>query len=96
MSQETKISEEHLVTLKDFTNFFTNAKLALGEATLRYETAKDSIISQTKTKDEEFVEFQKELQESYGRVHISIDTGIYTPVEEEETADYAEVIEDKR
>jgi hypothetical protein len=96
MSQETKISEEHLVTLKDFTNFFTNAKLALGEAGLRYETAKDSIISQTKTKDGEFVEFQKELQEAYGRVHISIDTGIYTPVEEEETADYAEVIEDKR
>jgi hypothetical protein len=96
MSQETKISEEHLITLKDFTNFFTNAKLALGEAALRYETAKDSIISQTKTKDEEFVEFQKELQASYGRVHISIDTGVYTPVEEEETADYAEVIEDKK
>lgn len=90
MSKENKISEEHLVALKDFTNFFTNAKLALGEAALKYESAKESILSQTKAKDDEFVEFQKELQEAYGKVHISIDTGVYTPIEEDEVAPVVE------
>lgn len=96
MSKENKISEEHLDALKGFTNFFTNAKMAFGEAALKYEGIKENIISQTKAKDEEFVEFQKELQAAYGRVHISIDTGIYTPVEEEEEqpVEYSEVIED--
>ena len=83
MSKENKISEEHLGTLKGFTNFFTNAKLALGEAALRYESDKESILSQTRAKDNEFTEFQKELQEAYGKVNISIDSGVYTPVEEE-------------
>lgn len=90
MSKENKISEEHSIALKDFTNFFTNAKLALGEAALKYESAKESILSQTKAKDDEFVEFQKELQAAYGKVHISIDTGVYTPVEEEGVAPVAE------
>jgi|688.fasta_scaffold516315_2 hypothetical protein len=85
MSKENKISEEHLVTVKEFTNFFANAKLALGDATLRYETDKTSILSQTKAKDEEFVSFQKTLEESYGRVNINIETGEYTPVEEKVT-----------
>jgi hypothetical protein len=83
MSKENKISEEHLVTVKEFTNFFANAKLALGDATLRYETDKASILAQTKAKDEEFVNFQKTLEESYGRVNINIETGEYTPVEEQ-------------
>lgn len=82
MSEENKISEEHAVALKGFTNFFTNAKIALGEAAFRYESDKDSILSQTKAKDEEFTEFQKELQEAYGKVNINLESGIYTPVEE--------------
>jgi hypothetical protein len=82
MSKENKISEEHLATVKEFTNFFANAKLALGDATLRYETDKASILAQTKAKDEEFVAFQKDLEQAYGRVNISIETGEYTPVEE--------------
>lgn len=90
MSKESKISEEHSIALKDFTNFFTNAKLALGEAALKYESAKESILSQTKAKEDEFVEFQKELQAAYGKVHISIETGGYTPVEEEGVAPVAE------
>ena len=69
MSQENKISEEHLVTVKEFTNFFANAKLALGDATLRYETDKTNILAQTKAKDEEFVSFE---------------TGEYTSIEETE------------
>lgn len=84
MSQENKISEEHLVTVKEFTNFFANAKLALGDATLRYETDKTNILAQTKAKDEEFVSFQKVLEESYGKVNISIETGEYTSIEETE------------
>ena len=84
MSQENKISEEHLVTVKEFTNFFANAKLALGDATLRYETDKTNILAQTKAKDEEFVSFQKVLEEAYGKVNISIETGEYTSIEETE------------
>lgn len=90
MSQENKISEEHSETLKTFTNFFTNAKLALGEVTLRFESDKENIISQTKAKDLEFVEFQKELQEAYGKVNINIETGAYLPIAETEVEETEE------
>lgn len=82
MLEENKISEEHLVKLKEFTNFFTNAKLALGEAALKYESTKENILYQTKTKDDEFSEYQKVLQDAYGKVNINLETGAYTPVEE--------------
>jgi hypothetical protein len=84
MSDQNKISEEHLVSLKEFTGFFTNAKTILGEVTLRYEADKESILSQVKAKNEAFVEFQKELETAYGKVNISIETGEYTEVELED------------
>jgi hypothetical protein len=94
MSTENKISEEQLLLLRSFTNYFNNAKAALGEASLAYEKAKESILTQVKNKDVEFKEFQKELQNAYGSVNISIDTGIYTPIESTNTN--KEVIEDRR
>lgn len=94
MSTENKISEEQLILLKDFTNYFNNAKTALGEVALVYEKAKESILTQVRNKDVEFKEFQKELQNAYGSVNISIDTGIYTPIESKNIN--KEVIEDRR
>lgn len=82
MSDQNKISAEHLATLQELTGFFTNAKTILGEVTLRYEADKESILSQVKAKNETFVEFQKELETAYGKVNISIETGEYTEVEE--------------
>lgn len=81
----SKIKDEQLTKLQDFRNFFTNANMVLGEATLNYEAAKKDILTKVEEKDAEFQAFRNELEKEYGRVNINISNGEYEVLPEPET-----------
>jgi hypothetical protein len=56
--------------------------MALGEATLNYESAKKAVLTQVEQKDLEFNEFRAELEKEYGKVNINITTGEYDVLNE--------------
>jgi hypothetical protein len=82
MKAVSKIKDEQLTKLQEFRNFFTNANMALGEATLNYESAKKAVLTQVEQKDLEFNEFRAELENEYGKVNINITTGEYDVLNE--------------
>jgi len=76
-----KITEEQLVKLQEFRNFFASANAALGEATIAYEGHKNNILKQVSEKESEFVMLKEALRDEYGDVNIDITTGEYSKVE---------------
>lgn len=85
MKTVSKITDDQLTKLQEFRNFFTNVKMALGEATLAYESTKKRMLEQADQKDQEFEALRKELEEQYGKVNISIETGEYELLPETES-----------
>jgi len=85
MEAISKIKDEQLTKLQEFRNFFTNANMVLGEATLNYEAAKKDILTKVEEKDAEFQALRQELEKEYGKVNINISNGEYEVLPEPET-----------
>jgi len=81
MSTEKKLTEEQLAKLQGFVNAINQAQTELGGMEVR----KHQLLHQVSTVQEDFGAFQKELEDEYGKVSISIEDGSIKPIEEEET-----------
>jgi len=79
MEKVEKISEEQLQKLQEFVGVINKAQNELGGI----EMQKHSLLHQIAAVREDFSKFQKELEEEYGKVSISIEDGSLKPIEEE-------------
>ena len=79
MEKVEKISEEQLQKLQEFVGVINKAQNELGGI----EMQKHSLLHQIAAVQEDFSKFQKELEEEYGKVSISIEDGSLKPIEEE-------------
>ena len=79
MSKAKKISEEQLQKLQEFISVVNKAQNELGGI----EMQKHSLLHQIAAVQEDFGKFQKELEDEYGKVSISIEDGSLKPLEEE-------------
>ena len=75
-----KITEEQLEKLQGHLNLINKFKLDLGGLVLQ----KQNILNELVVLQNNFQEFQKELQNEYGVVSINIEDGTYEPVQQEE------------
>lgn len=78
MSKPKKISEEQLQKLQEFVKVMNNAQAELGGI----EMKKHQLLHQVFSVQEDFNKFQKELEDEYGQVSISIEDGTLQPIEE--------------
>jgi len=78
MSKAEKISEEQLQKLQEFVSVVNKAQNELGGI----EMQKHSLLHQIAAVQEDFGQFQKDLEEEYGKVSISIEDGSLKPIEE--------------
>jgi len=78
MSKAKKISEEQLQKLQEFVSVVNKAQNELGGI----EMQKHSLLHQIAAVQEDFGQFQKDLEEEYGKVSISIEDGSLKPIEE--------------
>jgi exonuclease VII small subunit len=83
--QENKITEEQLKTLQQHVGKINQAQLQLGQAV----STKFDIIAALPSLRKELQEFQKELEEDYGKVNVNIQDGTYEDIPEQ-----AEVVSD--
>jgi len=79
MEKVEKISEEQLQKLQEFVGVINKAQNELGGI----EMQKHSLLHQIAAVQEDFSKFQKELEDEYGKVSISIEDGSLKPLEEE-------------
>jgi truncated hemoglobin YjbI len=79
MQKVEKISEEQLQKLQEFVGVINKAQNELGGI----EMQKHSLLHQIAAVQEDFSKFQKELEDEYGKVSISIEDGSLKPIEEE-------------
>jgi truncated hemoglobin YjbI len=79
MEKVKKISEEQLQKLQEFVGVINKAQNELGGI----EMQKHSLLHQIAAVQEDFSKFQKELEDEYGKVSISIEDGSLKPIEEE-------------
>jgi truncated hemoglobin YjbI len=79
MEKVEKISEEQLQKLQEFVGVINKAQNELGGI----EMQKHSLLHQIAAVQEDFSKFQKELEDEYGKVSISIENGSLKPIEEE-------------
>jgi truncated hemoglobin YjbI len=79
MSKVQKISEEQLKKLQEFVSVINKGQSELGGV----EMQKHSLLHQIAAVQEDFGQFQKDLEEEYGKVSISIEDGSLKPIEEE-------------
>ena len=78
MSKTKKISKEQLQKLQEFVKVMNNAQAELGGI----EMKKHQLLHQVSSVQEDFSNFQKELEDEYGQVSISIEDGTLQPIEE--------------
>ncbi len=78
MSKTKKISKEQLQKLQEFVKVMNNAQAELGGI----EMKKHQLLHQVSSVQEDFGKFQKELEDEYGQVSISIEDGTLQPIEE--------------
>lgn len=79
MSTEKKLTEEQLTKLQSFVNAINQAQTELGGMEVR----KHQLLHQVSTAQEDFGAFQKELEDEYGKVSISIEDGSIKLIEED-------------
>jgi truncated hemoglobin YjbI len=79
MEKVEKILEEQLQILQEFLGVINEAQNKLGGI----EMQKHSLLHQIAAVQEDFSKFQKELEEEYGKVSISIEDGSLKAIEEE-------------
>jgi predicted nuclease with TOPRIM domain len=77
MSQ--KITEEQLKNLQEKVGMINQAQAQIGGL----EVQKHQLLHQVGQVQGELQEFQKELEEQYGKVSINIQDGTYEPIEED-------------
>jgi|TARA_R100000773_G_scaffold8246_1_gene7988 hypothetical protein len=76
-----KISEEHLKDLQGKVNTINQAQLQLGGI----ESQKHALLHNIAGMQAELSEFQKTLEEEYGKVSINIQDGSITEIPQENT-----------
>ena len=76
-----KISEEHLKDLQGKVNTINQAQLQLGGI----ESQKHALLHNIASMQAELSEFQKTLEEEYGKVSINIQDGSITEIPQENT-----------
>ncbi len=75
----SKINDEQLKKLQEFVSKINSAQLTIGQL----ETQKATMLSQLFLVQEELGKFQKELEEEYGKVNVSIQDGTIKAIEDE-------------
>ena len=83
MSNDAKITEEQLQKLQQFVQTLNQAKMQLGQL----DVQKHSLLHQTVEIQNGLSEFQKELEEEYGKVSVNIQDGAYVAIPEEDESD---------
>lgn len=77
----SQIKEEQLKKLQDLVNKTNSGQILLGQL----EVQKNDVISELLVVRSEFLEFQKELENEYGKVSVNIQDGTYTEIPENES-----------
>ncbi|MBC8306174.1 MAG: hypothetical protein H8E55_61740 [Pelagibacterales bacterium] len=75
-----KIKEEQLETIRKQQQDLSNILNQIGYL----EAQKHGTLHQFGEKNKEIEEFKRELEEEYGAINISVETGEYTVIEKEE------------
>ena len=83
MSNDAKITEEQLQKLQEFVQALNQAQMQLGQL----DVQKHGILHQTTEIQKGLNEFQKELEEEYGKVSVNIQDGTYVAIPEEDESD---------
>jgi len=83
MSNDTKITEEQLQKLQGFVQTLNQAQMQLGQL----EVEKHALLHQTAEIQAQLQAFQKELEEEYGKVSVSIQDGTYVAIPEKDESD---------
>lgn len=74
-----KIKEEHLKTIQDQQNSLNNLLNKIGFV----EAQKHGFLHELAEINKVVEDFKMELETEYGQVNINVETGEYTPIEEE-------------
>jgi hypothetical protein len=80
MSNDAKITEEQLQKLQGFVSALNQAQMQLGQL----EVEKHNLLHQIGEIQNQLREFQKELEEEYGKVSVNIQDGTYVAIPEED------------
>jgi len=83
MSNDAKLTEEQLQKLQGFVSALNQAQMQLGQL----EVEKHNLLHQTGEIQGQLQEFQKELEEEYGKVSVNIQDGTYVAIPEEDESD---------
>lgn len=83
MSNDAKITEEQLQKLQNIVSTLNQAQMQLGQL----EVEKHTLLHQTGEIQNQLREFQKELEEEYGKVSVNIQDGTYVAIPEEDESD---------
>lgn len=76
-----KIKEEDLKKLRELIAVTNQGQLQIGQL----ENQKYAIINELQKIQQEFSNFQAELEKEYGKVSINVEDGTYTEIKEDES-----------
>ena len=80
MAKPTNLTEDELKSLQENVSKLNQVHIELG----RLENQKHKILHQVNEIESLFDEFQKELEDKYGKVSINIENGELSEIEENE------------
>lgn len=73
-----KLKENQIKKLQDLISNVNQFQLQVGQL----ETQKHILLHQASEKQRELSEFQKELEDEYGKVSVNIETGEYSKIDD--------------
>ena len=80
MAKPTNLTEDELKSLQENVSKLNQVHIELG----RLENQKHKILHQVNEIESSFDEFQKQLEDKYGKVSINIENGELSQIEENE------------